>query len=154
MPPPTRRLGISPTRAPAGTAIIRQGQDGDHDQPDQADPGPFGGGTGPLAPARKGLGRSRHLEGLPDRDVDGELGFALAAADRRSFEQIWNFTFTELGRELSRSATDQVFNIWPALWDSVLICSLASLTSLLLALTRETDTEVNPNDRSIDPLLS
>jgi multiple sugar transport system permease protein len=25
-----------------------------------------------------------------------------------------------------------VFNIWPALWDSVLICSLASLTSLLL----------------------
>lgn len=42
------------------------------------------------------------------------------------------FTFTELGRELSRSATDQVFNLWPALRDSVVVCSLASLASLLL----------------------
>ena len=42
------------------------------------------------------------------------------------------FTFTELGRELSRSATDQVFNLWPALRDSVVVCGLASLASLLL----------------------
>jgi multiple sugar transport system permease protein len=42
------------------------------------------------------------------------------------------FSFTELGRELSRSATDQVFNIWPPLRDSVVICALASLASLLL----------------------
>jgi multiple sugar transport system permease protein len=42
------------------------------------------------------------------------------------------FTFTELGRDLSRSATDQVFSIWGPLRDSVLICAAASLASLLL----------------------
>jgi multiple sugar transport system permease protein len=42
------------------------------------------------------------------------------------------FSVTDLGREFSRSATDQVFNIWPPLRDSALICSVASLVSLLL----------------------
>ena len=42
------------------------------------------------------------------------------------------FTFTELGRDLSRSATDQVFSIWGPLRDSVLVCGVASLASLVL----------------------
>ena len=42
------------------------------------------------------------------------------------------FTFSALGEELSRGATDQAFSIWKALGDSLLICSVASFIALVL----------------------
>jgi multiple sugar transport system permease protein len=48
----------------------------------------------------------------------------------QAYRQI--FTFSEMGRELSRSATDQVFAIWGALGDSLIVCTASSLVSLLL----------------------
>ena len=42
------------------------------------------------------------------------------------------FTFSALGEELSRDATDQAFSIWKALGDSLLICSVASFIALVL----------------------
>jgi multiple sugar transport system permease protein len=48
----------------------------------------------------------------------------------QSYRQI--FTFNEMGRDLARGATDQVFAIWGALGDSLLVCGLSSLSSLLL----------------------
>jgi ABC-type glycerol-3-phosphate transport system permease component len=47
-----------------------------------------------------------------------------------NYKQIFAFGGTEAG--LSRSAIDHAFNIWKALGDSLLICSLSSLTALLL----------------------
>jgi multiple sugar transport system permease protein len=47
-----------------------------------------------------------------------------------NYQQI--FTFSALGRELTRQATDQVFSLWGPLLDSVLIRATASLVSLLL----------------------
>jgi multiple sugar transport system permease protein len=48
----------------------------------------------------------------------------------QSYRQI--FTFSEMGRDLARSATDQVFAIWAALGDSLLVCTASSLVSLLM----------------------
>jgi multiple sugar transport system permease protein len=48
----------------------------------------------------------------------------------QSYRQI--FTFSEMGRELARGATDQVFAIWGALGDSLLVCTVSSVVSLLL----------------------
>ena len=42
------------------------------------------------------------------------------------------FTFSALGEELSRDATEQAFSIWKALGDSLLICSVASFLALVL----------------------
>ena len=42
------------------------------------------------------------------------------------------FTFSALGAELSREATDQAYNIWGAVGDSMFIASLSSLAALLL----------------------
>ena len=42
------------------------------------------------------------------------------------------FTFSELGRGVTRSAIDQVFTIWSPLGDSLVICGVSSLASLLL----------------------
>jgi len=42
------------------------------------------------------------------------------------------FTFSQLGQDLTRQATEQVFNIWGALMDSLLICTVSSFVSLLL----------------------
>lgn len=47
-----------------------------------------------------------------------------------SYRQI--FTFTEMGRDLARGATDQVFAIWGAVADSLIVCTVSSLVSLLL----------------------
>lgn len=47
-----------------------------------------------------------------------------------SYRQI--FTFSHLGRGLARSASDQIFAIWGALGDSLIICGTSSLASLLL----------------------
>jgi multiple sugar transport system permease protein len=47
-----------------------------------------------------------------------------------SYRQI--FTFSEMGRDLARGATDQVFAIWGAMADSLIICTVSSLMSLLL----------------------
>jgi multiple sugar transport system permease protein len=48
----------------------------------------------------------------------------------QSYRQI--FTFNEMGRDLARGATDQVFAIWGALGDSLLVCGVSSVVSLLL----------------------
>jgi len=48
----------------------------------------------------------------------------------QSYRQI--FTFHEMDRGLARSATDQVFAIWGAMADSLIVCTAASLASLLL----------------------
>jgi multiple sugar transport system permease protein len=48
----------------------------------------------------------------------------------QSYRQI--FTFSEMGRDLARSATDQVFAIWGAMADSLIVCTASSLVSLLL----------------------
>ncbi|MBI3026460.1 MAG: carbohydrate ABC transporter permease [Candidatus Tectomicrobia bacterium] len=42
------------------------------------------------------------------------------------------FAFATMEKELSRQATEQVFSIWGAMGDSLLICSVSSLISLLL----------------------
>lgn len=42
------------------------------------------------------------------------------------------FTFSALGENLSREATDQAYNIWGAVGDSMFIASLSSLAALLL----------------------
>ncbi|MED5578565.1 MAG: carbohydrate ABC transporter permease [Nitrospinota bacterium] len=42
------------------------------------------------------------------------------------------FTFTALGEELSREATEQAYSIWGALGDSASIASISSLVALLL----------------------
>ena len=42
------------------------------------------------------------------------------------------FTFSVLGEQLSREATDQAYNIWGAVGDSMLIASVSSLAALLL----------------------
>jgi multiple sugar transport system permease protein len=42
------------------------------------------------------------------------------------------FTFSELGEHLSREATEQAYNIWGAVGDSMFIASLSSLAALLL----------------------
>jgi multiple sugar transport system permease protein len=47
-----------------------------------------------------------------------------------NYKQI--FAFGELETGLSRSATDHAFNIWKALGDSLLVCTLSSLAALLL----------------------
>lgn len=47
-----------------------------------------------------------------------------------SYRQI--FTFSEMGRDLARGATDQVFAIWGAMADSLIICTVSSFVSLLL----------------------
>jgi multiple sugar transport system permease protein len=47
-----------------------------------------------------------------------------------SYRQI--FTFSEIDRHLARGATDQVFAIWGAVADSLLVCTASSLVSLLL----------------------
>jgi multiple sugar transport system permease protein len=47
-----------------------------------------------------------------------------------NYKQIFAFGGTETG--LSRSATDHAFSIWKALGDSLLVCTLSSLTALML----------------------
>ena len=42
------------------------------------------------------------------------------------------FSFSVLGEELARGATDQAFTIWKALGDSLLICAVASFIALVL----------------------
>jgi multiple sugar transport system permease protein len=48
----------------------------------------------------------------------------------QSYRQI--FAFSEMGRDLARSATDQVFAIWGAMRDSLVVCAVSSVASLLL----------------------
>jgi multiple sugar transport system permease protein len=47
-----------------------------------------------------------------------------------NYKQIFAFGGVETG--LSRSATDHAFSIWKALGDSLLVCTLSSLTALML----------------------
>ncbi|HEX9867788.1 MAG TPA: carbohydrate ABC transporter permease [Candidatus Tectomicrobia bacterium] len=47
-----------------------------------------------------------------------------------NYKQIFAFGGTETG--FSRSATDHAFRIWKALGDSLLVCTLSSLTALIL----------------------
>ncbi len=47
-----------------------------------------------------------------------------------NYQQI--FTFSALGEKLSREATEQAYNIWGAVGDSMFIASLSSLAALLL----------------------
>src|SRR5207237_3239318 len=42
------------------------------------------------------------------------------------------FQFTDTGNTLARNATEQAFSIWKALGDSLIVCTIASLLSLLL----------------------
>jgi multiple sugar transport system permease protein len=48
----------------------------------------------------------------------------------QAYRQI--FTFSAMGRDLARAATDQVFAIWGAVADSLIVCTASSLVSLLL----------------------
>ncbi|MCC7346295.1 MAG: hypothetical protein IT538_02750, partial [Variibacter sp.] len=42
------------------------------------------------------------------------------------------FQFSDSGKTLARNATEQAFSIWKALGDSLIVCTISSLLSLLL----------------------